>query len=142
MPNLANIDNPTEEQEQMAFVQWLRLKGYAHFRVPNETYTKSFKQKAKNKALGVSSGVPDLFAVVPRQQELRDGLGAEAIRAGDTVTVPTLVAIEMKRKKGGTTSANQKQWLKTLNEAGIQSVVCKGCDEAIKFIESITKSEE
>ena len=39
MPNLANIDNPTEDQEQEAFVQWLRLKGYPHFRVPNETYT-------------------------------------------------------------------------------------------------------
>ena len=50
-----------------------------------------------------------------------------------------LVAIEMKRKKGGVTSANQKQWIKTLNEAGIQTVVCKGCDAAIEFIESITK---
>lgn len=44
-----------------------------------------------------------------------------------------------KRKKGGVTSANQKQWIKTLNEAGIQTVVCKGCDAAIEFIESITK---
>lgn len=140
MPNLANIDNPTEEQEQMAFVQWLRLKGYAHFRVPNETYTKSFKQKAKNKALGVSSGVPDLFVVVPRPYRCWCGECSEDSLKG--ATIPTLVAIEMKRKKGGTTSANQKQWLKTLNEAGIQSVVCKGCDEAIKFIESITKSEE
>lgn len=65
MPNLANIDNPTEDQEQEAFVQWLRLKGYPHFRVPNETYTKSWSQKAKNKKLGVSSGVPDLFVAVP-----------------------------------------------------------------------------
>jgi hypothetical protein len=45
-----------------------------------------------------------------------------------------------KRKKGGVTSANQKQWIKTLNEAGIQTVVCKGCDAAIEFIESITKA--
>ena len=37
MPNIANIENPTEDQEQEAFVQWLRLKGYPHFRVPNET---------------------------------------------------------------------------------------------------------
>lgn len=65
MPNLANIDNPTEDQEQEAFVQWLRLKGYPHFRVPNETYTRSWSQKAKNKKLGVSSGVPDLAVVVP-----------------------------------------------------------------------------
>lgn len=105
MPNLANIENPTEDQEQEAFVQWLRLKGYPHFRVPNETYTRSWSQKAKNKKLGVSSGV----------------------------------AIEMKRKKGGVTSANQKQWIKTLNESGVQTVVCKGCDTAIEFVESITK---
>lgn len=45
----------------------------------------------------------------------------------------------MKRKKGGVTSANQKKWIKTLNEAGVQTVVCKGCDAAIEFIESITK---
>ena len=49
-----------------------------------------------------------------------------------------LVAIEMKRRKGGVTSENQKKWIKTLNEAGIQTVVCKGCDAAIEFIESIT----
>lgn len=36
-------------------------------------------------------------------------------------------------------STNQKKWIKTLNEAGIQTVVCKGCDAAIEFIESITK---
>nr|DAX90439.1 MAG TPA: Methyltransferase domain [Caudoviricetes sp.] len=47
--------------------------------------------------------------------------------------------VAMKRKKGGVTLANQKQWIKTLNEAGIQTVVCKGCDAAIEFIESITK---
>lgn len=129
MPNLSNYENPTEEQEQMAFVQWLRLKGYPHFRVPNETYTKSFKQKAKNEALGVSSGVPDLFVVVPyKHYESRDW-GYKGTK---------LVAIEMKRKKGGTTSANQKQWLATLNDAGVQAVVCKGCDEAIRFVESIT----
>lgn len=65
MPNLANIDNPYEDQEQEAFVQWLRLKDYPHFRVPNETYTKSHKQRIKNKKLGVSPGVPDLAVVVP-----------------------------------------------------------------------------
>ena len=136
MPNLANIDNPTEDQEQEAFVQWLRLKGYLHFRVPNETYTKSWSQKAKNKKLGVSSGVPDLFIAVPFPPP---HLIIAHKDRDDEVRNKTLVAIEMKRKKGGTTSANQKKWIKTLNEAGIQAVVCKGCDEAIEFIKSITK---
>lgn len=107
---------PTEDQEQAAFVQWLRLKGYPHFRVPNETYTKSWKQKAKNKALGVVSGVPDLFVV-----------------AGGK-----LVAVEMKRTKGSVVSASQIEWLKTLENAGIAGRVCKGADEAIKFIEELT----
>ena len=136
MPNLANIDNPTEDQEQEAFVQWLRLKGYPHFRVPNETYTKSWSQKAKNKKLGVSSGVPDLFIAVPFPPP---HLIIAHKDRDDEVRNKTLVAIEMKRKKGGTTSENQKKWIKTLNEAGVQTVVCKGCDEAIEFIESITK---
>jgi hypothetical protein len=136
MPNLANIDNPTEDQEQEAFVQWLRLKGYPHFRVPNETYTRSWSQKAKNKKLGVSSGVPDLFVAVPFPPP---HLIIAHKDRDDEVRNKTLVAIEMKRKKGGVTSANQKQWIKTLNEAGIQTVVCKGCDAAIEFIESITK---
>lgn len=136
MPNLANIDNPTEDQEQEAFVQWLRLKGYPHFRVPNETYTRSWSQKAKNKKLGVSSGVPDLFIAVPFPPP---HLIIAHKDRDDEVRNKTLVAIEMKRKKGGTTSANQKKWIKTLNEAGIQTVVCKGCDAAIEFIESITK---
>ena len=133
MPNLANIDNPHEDQEQEAFVKWLDDKGYPRFRVPNETYTKSHKQRIKNKKLGVSSGVPDLAVVVPDVWHVY----------GDNVPTNTytgrLVFIEMKRKKGGVTSENQKKWIKTLNEAGIQTVVCKGCDEAIEFIESIIK---
>ena len=136
MPNLANIDNPTEDQEQEAFVQWLRLKGYPHFRVPNETYTKSWSQKAKNKKLGVSSGVPDLFVAVPFPPP---HLIIAHKDRDDEVRSKTLVAIEMKRKKGGVTSENQKKWIKTLNEAGVQTVVCRGCDAAIEFIESITK---
>lgn len=141
MPNLSDYTNPTEEQEQMAFVQWLRLKGYEHFRVPNETFTKSFKQKAKNKALGVSKGVPDLFVVVPNTGTNMVYMSTiDEDGSADYEPLATrLVAIEMKRKKGGVTSADQKKWITVLNKTGTQSVVCKGCDAAIEFIESITK---
>lgn len=120
---------PTEDQEQQAFVQWLRLKGYPHFRVPNETYTKSFKQKAKNKALGVSAGVPDLFVCVPSSTYM----GGD----GDTSQGYELVAVEMKRRKGGVVSAHQKEWLATLEQSNIKTIVARGCDEAIDFIESV-----
>ena len=132
---MANII-PEEYDEQVAFVQWLNIKGYPCFHVPNSTYTKSFKQKIKNKKLGVSSGVPDLFVAVPFPPP---HLIIAHKDRDDEVRNKTLVAIEMKRKKGGVTSENQKKWIKTLNEAGVQAVVCKGCDAAIEFIESITK---
>lgn len=140
MPNLANIDNPYEDQEQEAFVKWLDDNGYPRFRVPNETYTKSHKQRIKNKKLGVSSGVPDLAVVVPDVwYGYGDNVPREDLSSYTNTYANRLVFIEMKRKKGGVTSANQKKWIKTLNEAGIQTVVCKGCDAAIEFIESITK---
>lgn len=105
---------PTEYYEQVAFVQWLRLHDIPHWRTPNETYTKSWKQKATNKALGVSAGVPDLFVAVPN-------VG--------------LLAIEMKRVKGSVTSPAQKQWLAVLNSLpGVQAFVCKGADEAITVV--------
>lgn len=106
-------DVPLEDEEQAAFVQWLRLKGYPHFRVPSETYTKSWKQKAKNKALGVVRGVPDLFIV----------------------TTNGLMAIEMKRIKGSVTSPEQLQWIETLQDAGTPAFVAKGAEQAIRITE-------
>jgi hypothetical protein len=110
---------PTEDTEQRIFVQWLRLQGLSHFRVPNETYTKSWSQKNKNKALGVSPGVPDLFVLIPR-------VG--------------LLAIEMKRQKGGVVSPTQREWLDRLNEIpSVETFICRGANEAIntvkKFLE-------
>jgi hypothetical protein len=107
---------PTEHEEQIALVQYLTLKSIPHFRVPNETYTTSWNQKRLNKALGVQPGIPDLFVVVNNK----------------------LMAIELKRVKGGTTSEPQKMWVKILNEAGVPAKVCRGCDEAIQFIEKGT----
>jgi len=47
-----------------------------------------------------------------------------------------LVAIEMKRLKGGKTTSNQKEWLARLNAAGCEAVVCNGAKEAITYVES------
>ena len=45
-----------------------------------------------------------------------------------------LVAVEMKRTKGGVVSESQKKWLEILNAHGIEARVCKGAEEAIDFI--------
>lgn len=104
---------PTEADEQIALVHYCRLNGYRYFRVPNETYTTSWKQKAKNHALGVVRGVPDLFVLAQGR----------------------LVAIELKRLKGGVVSPEQREWIEALNVAGVPAYVCRGAEQAIKVIE-------
>jgi hypothetical protein len=111
---------PTEHEEQANLVQYLNNKGYKHFRVPSETYTKSWNQKRINKMLGVVKGAPDLFILVGNQ----------------------LIACEMKRIKGSVTSKEQKEWIDRLNKANIPARVCKGCDEAISFILEIEKNNK
>jgi len=105
----------SEEEEQKLVVQYCNLRNIPRFRVPNETYTKSWNQKRKNKELGVSSGVPDLFCIVGGK----------------------LIAIEMKRTKGSVTSPTQIEWIKRLNDVGITTRICKGHEEAINFIKEL-----
>lgn len=114
-----------EDREQYAVIQYCDIKGLAVFHVPNSTWTKSVMQRTKNTLLGVRSGVPDLFVLLPN--------------------VGT-IAIELKRAKekgkSGTVSANQKAWLEILNNIpGTDAHVCHGADEAIKVIESYTNDK-
>ena len=44
------------------------------------------------------------------------------------------IRIELKRRRGGTVSEAQKQWGKVYELAGIPCRVCKGAEEAIKFV--------
>ncbi len=52
-----------------------------------------------------------------------------------------LIAIEMKRTAGSSTSPAQKEWLANLTAAGIAARVCKGADAAIAFIDAVAKGE-
>jgi len=103
---------PSEAEEQAMVVQYCILKKYKFWHTPNSTYTNSWRQKAHNRAMGVQAGIPDLFIIINNK----------------------LIAIEMKRTKGGVVSPAQKEWIETLNKAGVPTQVCKGAQEAIKFI--------
>lgn len=104
----------TEYEEHVAVVAWLQLNNIAHWHTPNSTYTKSFNQKRRNKALGVVAGVPDLFVALP-------GVG--------------IIALELKRRKLGVVSQAQKDWLEILNSCpGTQAFICRGSDVAIAII--------
>lgn len=115
----------TENQEQAMLFEWARLMEHKHpelkllFAIPNGGYRPP-KTAAILKATGVKSGVPDICLPVPRGEW-----------AG--------LYIELKRRKGGTLSANQRIWLNALTEQGHMAVCCKGADEAIRTIERYLK---
>ena len=111
----------TEYDEQVAFVEWLELKGLKFTAIPNSTYTTSWNQKRKNKAMGVRKGLPDLLVFIDNKQSITDNA--------------LLLFVEMKRPEGGVVSGEQKQWIVSLNKVdNVQAEVCKGCKKAIEFV--------
>lgn len=98
---------PTEHEEQRELVRWFRqtYKGVRIFAIPNGGM-RSRATAGKLKAEGVSSGVPDLC--VPEW-----GLW-----------------IEMKRQRGGSVSAEQKDWMDYLKSVKHSCIVGKGAEAA------------
>ncbi len=97
----------TEQEEQRELVRWFRQTwpGVRIFAIPNGGQ-RSMATAARLKAEGVSSGVPDLF--VPAW-----GLW-----------------VEMKRSKGGSVSAEQKDWIAYLESVEFCCIVGKGAEDA------------
>lgn len=117
---------PTEYEECVAFVEWLRLNGIPHHHCASESQSGSKNamiRGAKLKRIGQSRGVFDYDIFVPIK-----GITGE-------VDCYELIKIEMKRKKGGSVSKEQKEWQKIYEMAGIPCKVCKGADEAIEFVQ-------
>lgn len=100
-------DVPSEHFEQRELVRWFRqtFKGVRIFAIPNGGL-RSLSAAAKLKAEGVSSGVPDLCVPAWR------------------------LWIEMKRVKGGSLSAEQKDWIEYLEGVNYWCIVGKGAEDA------------
>lgn len=114
---------PLERDEQIALVQWLELHRLKFTSIPNSTYTTSHKQKSINHATGLRAGFPDIIVLVKPTQS-HDGRGY-------------MLAIEMKRQKGGVVSPEQRQWIAAINGLGcdqVESVVAHGAAEAIEYL--------
>ena len=121
---------PLEEDEQMAFVQWCHLNNILVHHSPLEFAgsSRAVKVRAiKMKKMGTSKGFPDLLVFIP------------VYGATGHIDCYQMCAIEMKRRKGSTTSKEQLAWLDVLQGSGAMCAVCKGADEAIAFVEAIRK---
>lgn len=97
----------------VALIQYCHIKGWRVHHSHNEMYTKSWNQKRRAKQLGVSKGFPDLVVVANGR----------------------IYFIEMKRTKGSRITPEQKDWIKALAMAGGNAIVCRGAEDAIRFIE-------
>jgi hypothetical protein len=97
----------SEHQEQALFVQWFRREypGVRILAIPNGG-GRSRSQGAKLKAEGVSAGVPDLF--IPHGE----------------------IWVEMKRAKGGSVSAVQRDWHRYLESIDHTVIVGYGFEDA------------
>mgnify|MGYP000883117371 FL=1 len=132
--------NPTEDQEAEALAQWLRLKKLPFTHIANESGRgrTAMLRTAKLKRMGQSKGFPDYLIAIPSHipylEVIKDGENCIERRVDKR-----LIAIELKRQKGGHVSPSQREWLKILNSAGIEAVVCHGFEEAKKFIEERLK---
>ena len=112
---------PTEAEEQRALFQWAKLSLVKYpelellYHIPNGGSRNPIE--AHNLRLqGVQPGVPDICLPVPRG-------------------IYSALYIELKRRKGGRVSEDQRGWIGALNRAGNLAVVCAGWDEAREAIE-------
>lgn len=115
---------PSEDDEEHVLSDYCDVRGWKHTHFSNETYTPSMRQKQKMKYLGVNSGIPDHFILIPTKRGL----------------IPCYV--EMKRQKGGTISDAQFNWIEALLLANQYVAVCEGGAEAIEFVEAVEKNDE
>ena len=123
MRKVTNV--PLEEDEQRAFVTWCHLNGIYVHHSGNEIggSIRAMKTRAiKMKQMGTSKGFPDLLAFIP------------ITGVDDEIDAYQMLAIEMKRLKGSTTTREQKEWGEILEKAGIPFRVCKGAEKAIEFV--------
>jgi len=124
--------NPLEDDECITFSSWLKLNNIPHAHIANESRSSNKNaiiRGAKLKKMGQSRGVWDYEVYVPIK-----GITGE-------VDCYELLKIEMKRRKGGTVSIEQKQWGKIYELAGIPCKICKGADEAIAFVNKYLKND-
>ena len=111
---------PSEADEQKALFEWA---GWARGKFPELALlyhcpnggTRNPVEARHLKEQGVKPGVPDICLPVPNLHY-------------------AALYIELKRRKGGRVSDEQRGWIAALNRAGNHAVVCKGWEEAKRVI--------
>lgn len=121
---------PTEDVEQMCLFRWADAQSGKYpelslmYHIPNGG-KRGKVEAGRFRAMGVKSGVPDIFLPIKGTTYNFD-CPYEVHYSG--------LYIELKRQRGGTVSAAQKQWIASLRDAGYAVEVCKGWKAAAAAI--------
>lgn len=116
---------PLESEEAHTLVAWMRVQGLRFHHSPGETgHTPEAKRRAiRVKREGTSKGFPDYIVLIPPERSVN----------GQGFTL----YIELKRKKGGTISPEQREWIDAINALEVVPVavyIARGADQAIDII--------
>lgn len=114
MPKTKESKIPTEEEDQIKLVTWLKKQGIPVAASANGG-KRNLWEAMKLKRMGVSSGFPDLFIPLANRQF-------------------TGLFIELKRISGGLVSDQQLEWMRILRKNGFAAEICRGLDQAKKVI--------
>jgi len=116
-----NPDEWTENQIQRRVAAVLDKLGLCWHHTPNEGRRNKIAGRHL-KLSGMKSGVPDILIY-------------NTVYEGDTAYKG--LAIELKRKKGGRLTANQKMWLDDLKRNGFRVAVCHGYEDTLKLLSDL-----
>ena len=125
---MIKLPEPLEAEEQKALFNWAKVAERAWpelafmYHVPNGG-KRNAKEAAMLKAEGVKAGVPDI--VLPVARGGYHGL-----------------YVELKRRKSGSLSEDQKKYLGYLTKQGYCAVMCRGWMAAREVIMSYLKGEK
>lgn len=110
---------PFEHDEQASLVLWMGMRGIRFFAVPNGARVRPGTAK-KLQQEGMLSGAPDLVIIDPPP------------------SMPHChVVVEMKRRKGGTLSPEQKQVHEIMRHGRWHVVVARGAEDGISQLTSL-----
>jgi len=102
-------DDITKQVAEYLEVLQLQKKVVLFSHIPQETFTKSWVTKNKNKAMGVRAGVPDMVIVFPYK----------------------VLFLELKRLKGGKVSDAQQAWIDAINNIDRTTAYAQGSAQVL-----------
>ena len=136
------LKQPSEHQEAVALVHWMRLMGMTFAHIPNYRDLQSskagkdgkrrmnFARFADLKAEGFAPGLSDYLIFSPPRQ----GFSKWAKLLVNNVQGPRGVALELKKNDGKEPTEAQLSWLADLDEAGWAATWKRGNVESIAWL--------